>query len=123
MNRKYLNNFAMALAKLRVDGFVSLKGGIEWGSVLTKPLVVEGSELRVNVDSWRGRVKVEILNADDGQPLPGYTLDESITAMVDSIDEPIRWKEKANVSELRGKTVRLRFSLLQAEIYAFWFTD
>ena len=55
MNRKYLNNFAMALAKLRVDGFVSLKGGVEWGSVLTKPVVVEGRELRVNVDSWRGQ--------------------------------------------------------------------
>ena len=122
MNRKYLNNFAMALAKLRVDGFVSLKGGIEWGSVLTKPLVVEGSELRVNVDSWRGRVKVEVLNADDGQSFPGYTFDESIPAMVDSIDEPVRWREKADLAELRGRTVRLRFSVLQAELYAFWFT-
>ena len=56
MNRKSLNTLAMALAKLRVDGFVSLKGGIEWGSVLTKPLVIEDRELRVNVDSWRGRV-------------------------------------------------------------------
>ena len=123
MGRKYLNNFAMALAKLRVDGFVSLKGGIEWGSVLTKPIIVEGSELRVNVDSWRGRVKVEILNADDGQPLPGYTFDESIPAMVNSIDEPVRWKAKPDLAELRSKTVRLRFSLLQAELYAFWFTD
>ena len=123
MNRKSLNTLAMALAKLRVDGFVSLKGGIEWGSVLTKPLVVEGAELRVNVDSWRGRVKVEVLNADDGQPLPGYTFDESIPAMVDSIDEPMRWKEKADLTELRGRTVRLRFSILEAELYAFWFTD
>ena len=123
MNRKSLDNFAMALAKLRVDGFVSLKGGIEWGSVLTKPIVVEGTELRGNVDSWRGRVKVEVLNADDGQPLPGYTFDESIPAMVDSIDEPVRWKEKSDLADLRGQTVRLRFSILEAELYAFWFTD
>ncbi len=123
MNRQSLNTLAMALAKLRVDGFVSLKGGIEWGSVLTKPLVVEGSELRVNVDSWRGRVKVEVLNADDGHPLPGYTFDESIPAMIDSIDEPVRWKEKVDLSEHRGRTVRLRFSILEAELYAFWFTD
>ena len=86
-------------------------------------MVVEGSELRANVDSWRGRVKVEILNTDDGQPLPGYTFGESIPAMVDSIDEPMRWKEKSDVSELRGKTVRVQFSLLDAEIYAFWFTN
>ena len=63
-------------------------------------------------DSWRGRVKVEVLNADDGQPLPGYTFDENIAAMVDSIDEPMRWKEKPDLADLRGRTVRLRFSLL-----------
>ena len=56
-----------------------------------------------------------------GNRFSGYTFDESVAAMVDSIDEPIRWKEKADVTELRGKTVRLRFSLLEAEIYAFWF--
>jgi hypothetical protein len=123
MNRKYLDTHAIALAKLRVDGFVSLKGGVEWGSTLTKPLVVEGRELRVNVDSWRGRVKAEVINPDDGRPLPGYTLDDSIPAMVDSIDEPMRWKEKTDLTELRGTTVRLRFSLLEAQLYAFWFTD
>ena len=35
---------------------------------------------------------------DDGQPLPGYTFDESIPAMIDSIDEPVRWKEKVQTS-------------------------
>ena len=123
MNRKYLDTHAIALAKLRVDGFVSLKGGVEWGSTLTKPLVVEGNELHVNVDSWRGRVKAEVINPDDGRPLPGYTRDDSIPAMVDSIDEPMRWKEKVDLTELRGKTVRLRFSLVEAQLYAFWFTD
>ena len=43
--------------------------------------------------------------------------------MVDSIDEPMRWKERTNLTELRGRTVRLRFSILEAELYAFWFTD
>ena len=103
MNRKSLNNFAMALAKLRVDGFVSLKGGIEWGSVLTKPLVVEGGELRVNVDAWRGRVKVEVLNADDGHSSPRVHLRRKYPSIVDSIDEPMRWKEKTDLAELRGR--------------------
>jgi len=118
---KGFDGAAVCMAKLRMDGFVALKGGIRWGSVLTRPIVVEREGLRINVDSWRGRVKAEILDASDGQPLPGFTNDESIPAMVDSIDEAVRWKEKRDLSELLGRTVRIRFSLLNAELYAFWF--
>ena len=121
MARKNLDTHAVALAKLRVDGFVSLKGGIEWGSVLTKPIKVEGGELHINVDSWRGRVNAEVLDAEDGRPITGYTKEESIPAVIDSIDEMQSWKDRADLSELRGRTVRLRFSLLRAELYSFWF--
>ncbi len=123
MARKNLDTHAIALAKLRVDGFVSLKGGIEWGWVLTKPLVVEGDQLHVNVDSWRGRVTAAILDAENGQPLAGYSGEESIAIVADEIDETFRWKQKSDVRELRGKTVRIRFSLFRAEIYAFWFAN
>ena len=120
--RRHLDSGAICLAKLRLDGFVSLKGGIEWGRVLTKPLLVEGKELHINVDSWRGQVRAEIIDASDGHPIPGFTTEESIPAVIDSIDEPLRWKDKPDVAELLGRTVRIRFSLFQAELYAFWFT-
>ena len=120
--RENFDASAVCMARLRMDGFLSLKGGIEWGSVLTKPIVVEGSELRVNVDSWRGRVQAEILDASDGRPIPGFTKDDCIPTMIDSIDESVRWKQKADLSELSGRTVRIRFWLLRAELYAFWLT-
>ena len=53
--------------------------------------------------------------------LPGYTVRESIPPVVDSIGEPLRWEGKPDVAEVRGRTVRIRFSLWQAEMYAFWF--
>ena len=112
---------AVCMAKLRLDGFVSLKGGIEWGSVLTKPLLVEGKELRINVDSWRGQVRAEVMNASDGQSLPGYTREESIPAVIDSIDQPLRWQNNPDMAELVGQTVRIRFWILRGELYAFWF--
>ena len=121
--RKGFDAGAVCMAKLRMDGFVSLKGGIEWGSVLTKPLTIQDRRLHINVDSWRGKVVAEILDADDGQPVPGYTREESIPAVIDSIDEPLRWKSKPDLAELVGKTVRFRFSILQAELYAFWFAE
>ena len=121
LTKNYFDVGAVCLAKLRLDGFVSLKGGIEWGSVLTKPLAVEDKELHINVKSWRGQVKAEILDASDGQPIPGFTSEECIPAVIDGIDETLRWKDKRDISELIGKTVRIRFSALRAELYAFWF--
>jgi hypothetical protein len=119
--RGYLDSGAVCMARLRLDGFVSLKGGIEWGSVLTRPLVVEGRELHVNVDSWRGQVRAEILDAAGGQPISGFSRDESIPAVIDRIDVPLRWKQRSDLSELRGSTVRIRFWVQRAELYAFWF--
>lgn len=121
LNRRYLDAGAVCMARLRMDGFVSLKGGIEWGSVLTRPLTVNGRELRVNVDAWRGQVKAEIVDAEDGRTIPGFSGDECVPAMVDSIDAPLRWREKEDLAELAGRTVCLRFSILRGELYSFWF--
>ena len=109
-----------AWPRLRLDGFVSLKGGVEWGSVLTVPVEVTGPELRVNVDSWRGRVVAEVLD-EHGAALPGYATEDCIPAVVDSTDHLVRWRDRASLAELQGRRVRLRFSLWAAELYAFWF--
>ena len=122
LNRKYLDSSAVCMARLRMDGFVSLKGGIEWGSVLTRPLTVTGDRLHINVDSWRGRIQVEVLDAVTSQPLAGFSRDDSVPTVIDSIDTTAGWKNIA-LGALRGRTVRLRLHLWQAEIYAFWFAD
>jgi hypothetical protein len=44
-----------------------------------------------------------------------------VPAVVDEVDEAMRWKEKTDLADLVGKMVRVRFSLLNAELYAFWF--
>jgi hypothetical protein len=121
VNKAYLDGSAVCMARLRMDGFVSLHGGREWGSVLTKPIVVEGKDLHINVDSWRGRVQAEILDASDGQPVVGFSRGESVPAVIDSIDETMRWQDRSDLGNLLGKTVRIRFYLLGAELYAFWF--
>ena len=62
LNRKYLDAGAVCMARLRLDGFVSLKGGIEVGSMLTRPLRIDGKELRINGDAWRGQIRAEIVD-------------------------------------------------------------
>lgn len=122
LHRKYLDSSAVCMARLRLDGFVSLKGGVEWGSVTTKPVTVTGDRLRLNVDSWRGNVQAEVLDADTLHPLPGFAREDCRRITLDSIDEPVQWTG-GDLSMLRGKTVRLRFHLWQAELYAYWFDD
>ena len=108
------------MARLRLDGFVSLKGGIEPGRVTTKPLEIDGRELRANIDAWSGQVRAEVLDASEEKPLPGFSLDDSIPVSTDDIDVALGWKNQ-ELSALQGRTVRLRFSLLRGELYAFWF--
>ena len=121
LNREYLNSTAACMARLRMDGFVSLKGGIEWGSVMTKPIEVSGDQLHINVDSWRGRVKAEVLDASDGSTIAGFGADDCVPAIEDNIDHVVSWKSKADLGELRGRSVKLRLSLWNGEIYSYWF--
>ena len=116
-----LDSSALCLARLSMDGFVSLKGGPEWGSVSTKPIKVTGERLHINCDSWRGRVLAEVTDAATGQAIPGFTRAECQPAIVDGIDEPVRWKARNGIAELLGKTVRLSFHIWNAELYSFWF--
>ena len=123
LNRKYLDGGAACMARLRLDGFVSLKGGIEWGSVTTKPVEVSGDQLHTNVDSWRGKVIAEILDVADGTPIAGFAADDCVPAVLDNIDHTMSWKGGGDLASLRGRTVRLRFSLWNGEIYSYWFGD
>ena len=123
IKRKYLDGSALCMARLRMDGFVSLKGGVEWGSVLTKPLTVTGPNLHINTDSWRGKVLVEVLDADSGTPIPGFTREDCVPFVINSIDEKVQWRTETSLSALAGRTVRLRFHIWRAELYAYWVGD
>jgi len=110
----------ICLAKLRLDGFVSLDAGEAGGTVVTKPLVVDGDSLRINLDASKGDVRAEILDAAGKRALPGYTIGDSVAASGDRVDAELRWRA-ASVAALKGRTVRLRFALRNASLYSFRF--
>lgn len=110
---------AICLAKLRLDGFVSLDAGATEGTVLTKPMIMDGKSLRLNVTAPQGQVRAEILDAEGKKVLAGFSREECIPIAGDSLNVELKWK-KAKVSTLVGKTVRLRFILRDASLYAFW---
>jgi hypothetical protein len=111
---------AICLAKLRLDGFVSLDAGETEGYVLTKPLVVEGKTLHVNLKAPNGELRAEVLDAEGEKTLLGYSLKECVPAKGDGLDMELKWKTRSDLSGLAGKSVRLRFALRKASLYAFW---
>jgi hypothetical protein len=110
---------AICLARLRLDGFVSLDAGQNEGTVLTKPLLISGRTLHANVDAAGGELRVEAIDARSGQALRGYSRQQSIPIQSDVLDSEVKWEE-AQLATLSGRTVRFRFTLRNGRLYAFW---
>ena len=111
----------IGLAKLRLDGFVSVDAGAEEGTLTTKPLVVGGSRLVVNADAQSGQVLVEILDVD-GKPLAAFNKHDCDPMQVDKIRHTITWNGKLDLTQLAGKAIKLRFYLRNAKLYSFMFS-
>ena len=78
-------------------------------------------ELRVNFStSAAGSIRCEIQNAV-GQPLDGFTLDDSDELYGDALDQPMSWNGNCELKSLVGQPVRLRFVLRDADVYALRF--
>ncbi|MFT5466088.1 MAG: hypothetical protein ACI8UO_001186 [Verrucomicrobiales bacterium] len=108
---------------LRLDGFVSVNASAKGGEVITKPFKFGGNQLELNFStSAVGSVFVEI-QSPDGTPLDGFSLADCHEMFGDTTERTVLWKDQKAVSELAGKPVRLRFSLKDADLYAYRFTD
>ena len=111
---------AMCLATLRADGFVSLTAGEEAGQLITKPFVVTGNRLLLNVAVHdAGEARVELLD-EQQQTIPGFGLSNSIPIQGQSIEQTVSWRGDAKWGQLTDKRVRLRIKLRNADLYAIW---
>lgn len=118
---QYIDNPMLHGYAESTDGFVSVNAGFAGGEFLTKPLVLKGGELELNYStSAVGSVRVEIQDAHN-RALPGYGLDECPEIFGDQIEGVARWSGGTDLSSLAGQSVRLRFALKDADIYAFRF--
>ena len=106
---------------LRTDGFVSVNAPYTGGELVTRPLRFEGSELVLNyATSAAGSVRVELHDAE-GHPLPGYSLPEGVELYGDEIERVVSWEGGADLSQVAGQPVRLRFVMKDADLYSLRF--
>ncbi len=134
-------------ARMRRDGFVSLRAGNDPGVLLTKLFEVTGSRLHVNADAGAGELRAEIRDADTGYAIPGFSLGEyyprrfnaverercaariaaapntTVPLSEDTRDGVLCWEGGSDLSRLKGKQIRLQFYLRKADLYSFWFSE
>lgn len=111
----------LARYAIRPDGFASVRASYAGGGMTTKPLRFAGDTLSVNfATSAAGGVRVGMLD-ENGAPLPGLAPEDCVELVGNFIDRPVRWNSGKTLAGLAGATVRLRFVMKDADLYALRF--
>ena len=111
--------FGMTLHELRLDGFCSMKTWGKDGLLRTKTLIPQSGDLRLNVRTTKHTaIRVQILDGDSGEPIPGYTLDEALPISGDHLFAQPRWQDHQDLSALVGKPIRIEVLMREAELFA-----
>ena len=125
-----LGESGLVRASLREDGFISLSSRGR-GGFWTVPFELNSDSIRVNAHTlYSGFLRCQILSSSPGdvgsdtrfiRPIDGYTLEDCQPLVGDYTDAPLTWNGSADLSHLRGQTIRLRFDLFKADLYAIRF--
>ena len=108
---------AILMHRLRLDGFVCLEAASGQGGLKTRALLVQGDQLSFNVQAPGGQLLVGVTDAD-GNPIPGYALEDCRPCSADSTAWVPRWKDDARFASLKGRAVQLELQLRGGRLYA-----
>jgi hypothetical protein len=114
-------NGAVGLAKLRRDGFASMRPMFPRARISTRKLQFTGRTLYVNANTVGSKLSVAVLD-EAGKPIDGLSHDDCLGFMGNSTRAAIRWKTR-DLSGLGRAGVRLQFTMDRGDLYSFWITD
>jgi len=116
-----LVKYGLGLAKLRLDGFVSLQAGpVREGPIITHPLAFTGEALVINARCRpRGYVDIEVVSEND-DPLPGLSRSEFNRFTGDDTNHTCTWQAKTALND--DLPVKLRIYMRNADLYSLNFT-
>ena len=112
----------IGLAKLRLDGFVSVEAGAEDGMLTTRSFTFEGNRLAINAEATSGYVTVEILDPK-GEAIEDFSSDDCDPLTADEIRHTVSWNGGTGLESLEGRSVKLKFHLRGARLFSFRFED
>ena len=113
-------NISIGLATWPLDRFVSADAGTDAGTLTTVPVHFTGDRLELNAAAAQpgAQITVEILDAA-GRPNKAWGTSDPVIG--DSLRQTVTWKGKADVGQLAGKPVSIRFTLRNAALFLFSF--
>ena len=126
----------IALYTQKHNRYVSLRANTQLETLITKPFVVTGDTLQLNVDATRGRVRVAIAEYNpvltlkdttysidphlmEQNVLVGFTRDDCVPVEANSIEHTVQFKNGASLKALQGKKVVLFIEMLDSNLYSF----
>ena len=113
---------AVGLATLKRDRFIARTPVRQSeGALVTRAFTCEGDGLEINACAANGRIRVEVLT-ERGEVVEGFGRGECAAFAGDALAHSVRWNG-GGLSALRGRTIRLKFYLSEASLYAFQITD
>ena len=74
-------------------------------------------DLFINADA-AGEIRVEVRSAIRDEPIEGWTAEDCNPFTGSGLNRPISWGNK-KLSDLKGETIRLRFTLKDGTLYSF----
>jgi hypothetical protein len=106
------------LAILRRDGFASLDAGTKEETLTTRLVTFLGRYLFVNA-ACTGELRVEIVDSH-GNPVKPFTLANCKPIRGDKTLHAVNWAGAPDLGAVVQRRVRIRFSLTNGRLYAFW---
>ena len=111
-------DYALGLATLKRDRFVSINGGEKPGELTTRPLTFQGNRLHINAEIEKGgRLQVAVVT-DDNRPIPGFGFEDCPPITGDGIDLAVVWTGQPRLP--RATRPRLKFKLTRSRLFSFW---
>lgn len=106
----------IGMVRMKRDRFVAREAGKQAGKLATHSIAIDAQELLVNADAKGGEIRVQLTTAE-GKPIRGYEFKDCQPITADAITALVQWSRP--ISELRGKQIRLEFSIREAQLFAF----
>ena len=102
----------IGLARMPRDRYIAREADLNWGLLLTRPLILSASSVTLNARVV-GDLKVRIVD------LNGRSLEEFdwVNIAGDSVEHPVNWNDDLNT--LAQKPVCLEFQLRNAQLFGF----
>ncbi len=109
---------------VRRHGFASMNAPYAGGMFVTKPFLFDGDGLYLNyATSAPGSIRVGIIGDCIDWPAPGYSAEDCDVLYGNELDRRVTWKGDGDLSKFRGKPVRLKFEMKDADLYSICFHD